>query len=154
MTKNLIITAAWLVINSACEKQVEEFRKMFGKKAVITPEVMRKYAHRFDLAWLASRVLNSEDYETFLELETKQDIAWGKVQDALDAKYFRLKSGRERRKIDWDAYNKALSAKWTRAYNRNRRAQGELLMSLPRRQSSVARYATRRYTYRLVPYGD
>ena len=147
MPKNLIITAAWLVINSACEEQVEEFREVFGKKAVITPEVMRKYAHRFALSWLAPRVLNSEDYETFLKLETKQDIAWGKVQDALDAKYFRFKSGRERKKIDWDAYDKALSAKWTRAHNRNRRAQGELLMSLPRRQSSVARYATRATVY-------
>ena len=62
----IIITAAWLRKQEACDEYYKKFRKLFGDRVTVTRALLVQHSSAFDLDWLVSRLLSPEqlaDYE-------------------------------------------------------------------------------------------
>lgn len=63
----------------ACESQVRRFRRVFGRKVLVTASVAREHGQRFDPYWVAINLLTDEGRVEFARFE--RDWTAGRVWD-------------------------------------------------------------------------
>lgn len=140
--KPIIVTLAWLNANNACTEQVELFTKTFGKRAVITPEIASKVAHKFDIDWFAERVLDEHSYNEFCNADLSVRETYHRADRELRMKFTHKKDGDPRVHPQWGKYGKALSRVWSNRIKAGRKARLAFLFTAKRRTSSRGEYNT------------
>ena len=73
------ITLRQLKLLGACTSQVELFKEIFGTEVILTEEIVKKHGAKFDITWLANKMLTDEKFDDY---EAKRNT----LDDDYDAK--------------------------------------------------------------------
>ena len=81
------ITLRQLKLLGACTSQVELFKEIFGTEVILTEEIVKKHGAKFDITWLANKMLTDEKFDDY---EAKCNTLYANYEakrNTLDADY-------------------------------------------------------------------
>ena len=75
-----VITLAMLVEKNACARQVEMFKRYFGKSVKICQNICDKYSSEFDIDWAAENLLNEVQHELYYTIRAQAWKAYNAIE--------------------------------------------------------------------------
>ena len=99
MKTRRLLRASTLVRLGACSDQVRLFRKLFGTQVYVTVSRAEGVADKFDLDWLANRILSASALDEYARATAPARAEYGRAVASAEAEYGR-----------------AVAPAWARAY--------------------------------------
>jgi hypothetical protein len=117
-------------LEGACKPQRVKFKKLFGKKVIVTEELAIKHAQDFDWGWAANSLLSATAWVKYKRVRAPAREEYDKANATAWAKYSKAKAtawakyDRSRAPV-WAKYSRAIATAWAEYKNTTTPAREE-----------------------------